>query len=204
MTTHHGLPLLPVQAHVFQKLTERISDSKPSILWAGMMAGKTTICSELSRAMKNTPQIYVGNNMVGMESFHCLPDDYAHPYELPLADGREEDGMWARITPYTIVFIDDLFNIPDAEHLYARVVARTPHVIAMGQIDPYNPDHWPIGKYLSDIIGPYATWEMNPLIDYETLRKSQATRTLKGRRKFNRDTCAAVSMEAWKYWSRDD
>lgn len=168
------------------------------------MSGKSTICVKISQTLQNTPQLYVGNSITGLSGYAIDSSDYAHPIELPLAEGREDDAMWQRVTPYTLVFIDDMFNMPDAEHLYSRIVSKTPYVIGTGQIDPYNNEHWPIGKYLGDLIGPYATWEMNPLIDQDIARSSRSTWSLADRQKFNKETCAAVNADNWKFWSKDD
>lgn len=212
MPTQYGFPLFPLQSQVLKKLMTRVSESKPSIIWAGRQSGVSTICAEVSQILRNTPQIFVSNNMEGLAGFHCSGDAYAHPMELPLAAGREEDNMWSRITPYTVVFVDGLFNMPDPEHLYARLVSITPHVIAWGQIDPYE-NSWPTGKYLSDLIGPYASWELNPLLDMESMRvermntlrnhrKFDSARVKEYRRHFNKECAAAVNSDDWKFWSR--
>lgn len=213
MPTQYGFPLFDLQLSIYHRLIKRLTEGQPTLLWVGRQSGASTICAEVSRAaaLEGLPQLFVGNNMEGMEGFACSPEDYVHPAELPVVIDPEsssiwdtEDGwsVWDNITPYTIVFVDGLFSMANPFQLYNKIVARTAHVIAWGQIDSYA-DDWYVGQYMSDLIGPYASWEMNPLLSEETLRKERGNRPADIRR-FNIDTVAVSNMENLKYWSNSD
>jgi hypothetical protein len=200
-----GYGLFPYQAKAYQRIIFRISDGRPSMLWAGMQAGKSVVCREVSRTIgDNMPQIVIGYGPESFGGFHVTENEYLHPAELTLTTDREEDVAWSSITPHTVVFIDDLFNIPDAEQLYNRICNITPHVVAMGQVGDSG---FPISRYLTHVIGPYASWEMNPLLEGDIMRRDRDRRhpTKQDRARFNNDMAASVdTMNAWKQWHGDE
>ena len=175
----------------------RITAPHPTLLWAGMEAGKTTICAAVSDTVGlSMHQVCIGNNSRMFDSFSYMEDeDFASPMELPLNTKSYMPFMfetkWHRITPVTLVFIDDVFNIPNGELLYHQICNITPHVVAMGQ--PGLGPAWS-SSFVPDIVGPYSTCELNRFIDESTLRAAHLPDNpdKADRERFDRDYCIAA------------
>lgn len=201
MSLDHLYTLVNIQAEAFDTIKNRIEAGKPSIIWAGKESGKTLISKRISQWFDGMEQIGIGYSPELFDEFLIDSDSYYHPAELPLTynlfDDEAELG-WYSMTPNTIVFIDNLFNIPEAEKFYKAVTSITPHVVAMGTSIKDAPA-WPVSEYLDHYIGPYATWEMNPYFDKEKLREDRP-KSKAARRKFNKELTVSVDQSAWADW----
>ena len=189
-------PLFPQQQLVCREILTRITNELPTILYAGSKAGKSTICRELSKTLRVRDQMGVSREARVFSDFNLsIIDDHASPMELPLryssATSVDYD-MWDRISPDTIVFIDDVFNLPDGEELFDRICTITPYVIAMGNKNGIG-KAW-VHDHSSYYVGPYASWELNELLDYKQMRND---RRYGSRKSFNAEYAACGDL-AWK------
>lgn len=197
MPPSFDLSLSALQGDVFNAVLKNLMIAKPSIVWAGRQSGKSVICERVSHAMENMHQVAIGYSLENFE--HFLVDDttFIHPIELPVEMGYEDSFKWGLITPITVVFIDDIFNLPMAEELFNQICRRTPHVVAMGHTSNLS---WNIQNYLPNIIGPYSSWELNPYLSDEALRRERP-RGKKNHKKFNNDLVACIETANWKEWT---
>lgn len=194
MTSQLSVKLLPIQDTIFQEVvTNLVTDYAPTILWAGIRGGKTTIAAAVSQALNVMPQVVVGRAPEDFIGFY--PEAYyLHPAEITPATKSK----WAAITQRSLVFIDNCFEREQDEELFDRVSAITPHVLALVRGDGST---WPVAKYLPNIIGPYASHELNPLIDM-TLARQQRPSDKKDISKFNKATSSSISRTTWAEWVR--
>jgi hypothetical protein len=190
--------LFSQQLVVYNQILQRVTTGRPTILWAGRQAGVSYICRVLSSVLESMPQIGIGLDHDEFDGFLFDVENFFHPLELPLRFEDNCSAVWDKITPVTLVFIDDLFSMPGSEELYNRVLSITPHVIASGQMDSAD---WNVSNYVDHIIGPYATWELNPLLDQTTLRSSRPV-GLNNKHTYNKEVTACVQPDAWRGWSK--
>jgi hypothetical protein len=196
----YELPLFPLQAKAHNKVIYRLGEGEPSIIWAGRQAGKTEICRRVSHAFEAAHQVGISYSPEHFEDFLIEDYDHFHPAEVTLEFGAELEPIWEALTPQTVVFIDNLFELPFAEELFYRIAHVTPHIVAMTSIG-IEDSGWDVSKTIAYMIGPYATWEMNPMMDQEALRESRSM-TPGDRRKFNDELLACVNTKyMWKDWA---
>jgi hypothetical protein len=197
--SYYNLPLFPIQQEAYKKISYNLGEGQPTILWAGRQSGKTEVCRRVSHMFEAAPQIAIGYSPGQFEGFLIEEHNCFHPAEVVLEFGYELERIWETVTPGTIVFIDNLFELPFCEELFNSIANVTPHIVAMSS-HGIEDAGISVNKYVNHIFGPYATWEMNPLMDADSLRSG--TKNAGERRKLNDELVACVNTKhTWKDWA---
>ena len=169
----------------------RLMRQTPSVLLAGKHSGKRVLGSIVSHYLRSVPQLYIGEQAERFSDYAEGQQGFVHYTDLQSINDR--------VLPTTIVIADGLLHWDTDGYIFDTLLELTNTVVVMD----YKPTldwHW-IDECPEFVIGPYASWELNPKLDELELRKRMAQASAEDRQRFNIE-CAACNNINWRTYCR--